>query len=72
MAVHKPDLVDWAAQIADLRETEYRNTLMLAALFEWLVEAGIVDREKIRQKIRELDVMAAFATSRPPEDPHRH
>ncbi|MDI3256674.1 MAG: hypothetical protein QJR01_02890 [Kyrpidia sp.] len=52
--------MDWAALIADLRETEYRNTLLLTALLEWLIEAGIVKREEIIRKIHELDARVAL------------
>ncbi|HHY65764.1 hypothetical protein [Kyrpidia sp.] len=46
---------DWAALIADLKETEYQNTLLLTALLEWLIESGVAKREEILRKVRELD-----------------
>lgn len=55
-----PRSTDWVALIADLKETEYQNTLLLTALLEWLIEAGIVERQAILRKMKELDPLVRF------------
>ncbi|MGZ4106649.1 MAG: hypothetical protein ACXVDE_04005 [Tumebacillaceae bacterium] len=51
-----PAEVDLIAQLADLKEVDYKNTLVLTALVELLVEKGILDRKEVIQKARQLDV----------------
>ncbi|MBX6395645.1 MAG: hypothetical protein IRY98_07985 [Alicyclobacillaceae bacterium] len=60
MIVPTPRSTDWVALIADLKETEYQNTLLLTALLEWLIEAGIVERQAILRKMKELDPLVRF------------
>jgi hypothetical protein len=48
--------VDLIAQLADLKEVDYKNTLVLTALVELLVEKGILERKDVIQKARQLDV----------------
>jgi len=43
------------ASLADLKEANYRNLLALAALVDLLVEKGILDRQEIARRARELD-----------------
>ncbi|ASS73614.1 hypothetical protein CIG75_00560 [Tumebacillus algifaecis] len=50
-----PTEVDLIAQLADLKEVDYKNTLVLTALVELLVEKGILDRQQVIQKARQLD-----------------
>lgn len=50
-----PAEVDMIAQLADLKEVDYKNTLVLTALVELLVEKGILDRKEVIQKARQLD-----------------
>lgn len=50
-----PAEVDVIAQLADLKEVDYKNTLVLTALVELLVEKGILDRKDVIQKARQLD-----------------
>lgn len=51
-----PAEVDMIAQLADLKEVDYKNTLVLTALVELLVEKGILTRKEVLQKARQLDV----------------
>ncbi|MGZ4031991.1 MAG: hypothetical protein ACXVDJ_06740 [Tumebacillaceae bacterium] len=51
-----PAEVDLIAQLADLKEVDYKNTLVLTALVELLVVKGILDRKEVIQKARQLDV----------------
>lgn len=37
-------------QIADLKETDYKNTLAIACIIELLIEKGIISRSDISKK----------------------
>lgn len=37
-------------QIADLKETDYKNTLAIACIIELLIEKGILSRNEIAKK----------------------
>ena len=50
--------VDILAQIGDLKEIDYRNTLAIASLIELLVDKGIINRQEIARKARILDSMS--------------
>lgn len=47
--------MDFVAQLADMKEVDYHNTLMVSTLIELLVEKQIVNREEILSVMRELD-----------------
>ncbi|WP_425414122.1 hypothetical protein [Paenibacillus assamensis] len=47
--------IDLIAQIADLKQDNYRLTLALSTLMELLVEKGIVEQDDISRKALELD-----------------
>ncbi|WP_018131045.1 hypothetical protein [Effusibacillus pohliae] len=47
--------VDLLAQIADLKEIDYKNTLLLTALIELLVEKGLIRRQEVLGKAQLLD-----------------
>lgn len=49
------DQVQTMAQIADLKDSLYRNTLALSALIELLVEKGILDPEDFHRKTADLE-----------------
>lgn len=49
--------LDILAQLGDMKEVDYRNTLTLASIIEILVDKGIIDRKDIAIKARELDSM---------------
>ena len=51
------------AQIGDIKEIEYRNTLALTSLIELLLEKNIISREDISKKAEELDRLAFLKTS---------
>ncbi|KEO84971.1 hypothetical protein [Tumebacillus flagellatus] len=47
--------VDIIAQLADLKEVDYKNTLVLTAIVELLVDKGLLTRQEVIQKARQLD-----------------
>lgn len=44
-----------AGHIADLKDTDYRNTLAVAVLVELLIEKDVFTREEFALKARELE-----------------
>lgn len=42
-------------QIADLKDTDYKNTLALSVLIELLIEKGVFTRQEFARKARELE-----------------
>lgn len=44
-------------QIADLKDTDYKNTLALTVLIELLIEKKIFTREEFAHKARELEAV---------------
>lgn len=53
---HPYDDVNIIAQISDLKEVDYKNTLVITALVELLIEKGILSRQEILQKAKQLEV----------------
>ncbi len=53
---HPFDDVQIIAQISDLKEVDYKNTLVITAMVELLVEKGILTRQEILQKAKALEV----------------
>jgi hypothetical protein len=49
--------IDVYAQLGDLKEVDYRNTLAIATLIEILHEKGLVTRREFSQKAQQLDAM---------------
>ncbi|MFC4766574.1 hypothetical protein [Effusibacillus consociatus] len=47
--------VDLISQIADLKQIDYKNTLILTALIELLVEKGLISRTDVLHKAEVLD-----------------
>lgn len=50
--------IDIIAQLSDMKETDYRNTLAIASIIELLIEKGIIDRNDIAKKAKQLDSMS--------------
>jgi hypothetical protein len=50
--------IDILAQIGDMKEIDYRNTLAIASIVEILVEKGIIERNDIARKAKQLDSMS--------------
>jgi hypothetical protein len=44
-------------QIADLKDTDYKNTLAITVLIELLIDKKFFTREEFAYKARELDTM---------------
>ena len=47
--------IDVIGKLADLKQDHYRNTLVLSALIELLVDKGILNMQEIEEKAIELD-----------------
>lgn len=43
------------AEISDMKIVDYRNTLALASLIEVLIEKGVIGKNDVALKARELD-----------------
>ncbi|GAX89096.1 hypothetical protein [Effusibacillus lacus] len=50
-----PSEVDFLAQIADLKKVDYKNTLILTALIDLLVEKELISRHDVIHKAQVLD-----------------
>jgi hypothetical protein len=48
-------MLELAGQIADMKDTDYKNTLAVAVLVELLIDKGIFSREDFAHKARELE-----------------
>ncbi|MEF3305328.1 hypothetical protein [Paenibacillus sp. GYB003] len=54
--IHSPmQEINWIGKLADLKEEHYRNTLLVAALMDLLIEKGVMTRGEIEAKMAELD-----------------
>ena len=51
----KTNTVHIIGQIADLKDTDYKNTLAITTLLELLIEKKLFTREEFSQKARELE-----------------
>jgi hypothetical protein len=47
--------VNLVAQLGDLKENHYKNTLILTALVELLAERGLIRRDEVLEKAYQLD-----------------
>lgn len=47
--------IDLYAQLADIKDINYKNTLAIATLIELLVDKGILDKREFSKKARELE-----------------
>lgn len=47
--------VNMIAKLADLKEEHYRNSLLLSAMMELLIDKGLLHRQDIETKMMELD-----------------
>ncbi len=52
------DEVDMIGKLADLKEEHYKNTLVLSAIIELLIERKILTSQEITLKAAELDIEA--------------
>ena len=50
--------IDVYAQIGDLKEVDYRNTLAIATMIEILLSKGLIDRMEFAQMAQKLDNMS--------------
>jgi len=50
--------VQWGAQLADIKDVNYRNTLAIASLIELLTEKKIITQGEFSEKSRSLDLLA--------------
>lgn len=54
--VHGNTIIDLYAAIANLKEVDYKNTLIISALIELLVQKEIIDRSDVLTKALDLDL----------------
>jgi hypothetical protein len=47
--------VDMVGKLADMKDQQYRNTLVLSAVIELLIEKGLLSRSEIEAKAARLD-----------------
>jgi hypothetical protein len=52
---HHLDQINWIAQLADLKQAHYHNSLLVSALIELLVEKGIMTAHDIAVMSAQLD-----------------
>lgn len=50
--------IDILAQLGDMKDINYRNTLAIASIIEILVEKGLIDRSEVTFKAKKLDSMS--------------
>jgi hypothetical protein len=50
-----PFEVEMYAQLADLKQVDYQNTLVITALVELLVEKGLLTRKDVLDKVKQLE-----------------
>jgi hypothetical protein len=50
--------VDILYQISNLKEIDYKNTLVLTSLVELLIEKGFITRKELICKTKEMDSIA--------------
>lgn len=54
--IHSPmQEVNWIGKLADLKEEHYRNTLLVTAMMDLLIEKGVMTRVELEAKMEELD-----------------
>jgi hypothetical protein len=51
----KPTAINIVGQIADLKDTDYKNTLAITTLLELLIEKNFFSREEFAKKAIELE-----------------
>jgi hypothetical protein len=49
------DEINMIGKLADLKENHYKNTLVISAIVELLIEKEIVTRKEIIEKTKQLD-----------------
>jgi hypothetical protein len=67
----RPAEVDLYAQLADLKEVDYKNTLIITAVVELLVEKGILTRRDVIEKACQLDQGLSLGEKRAAENTER-
>ncbi len=50
-----PKEINIVGKLADLKEINYKNTLINTTLVELLIEKGIISRQEFIEKMKELD-----------------
>lgn len=47
--------IDLYATLADMKESDYKNTLAITALIDLLIGKGLITREEIAERAQQLD-----------------
>ena len=50
--------IDILGQIVNLKEDDYKNTLLLTGIIEVLVEKNIISKKDLVEKVKEIDTSA--------------
>lgn len=62
--IHPLEQLNWAGQLADVKEYQYQQSVLLDTVLELLIEKGVITREEIAHKARSLD--QSHRTGEPP------
>ncbi|MBZ4646155.1 MAG: hypothetical protein PWR27_1146 [Petroclostridium sp.] len=54
-SVNMLNSIEIYGHIADLKENDYKNTLAIVSIIELLIEKGVISKEDLSKKVRELD-----------------
>ncbi|GEM_PF-4015033 len=54
--------LDLGAAIADIKDTEYKNTLAILTLIELLIEKDLISPEEFRNKANQIDSLPSDYT----------
>ncbi|TCS80781.1 hypothetical protein [Tepidibacillus fermentans] len=52
--------VDFIGQLADLKEVDYKNMLVLTGLIELLIEKELITRKEVIEKAEQLEADLSF------------
>ncbi len=66
------DEIAWIAKLADLKEDHYRNSLLVGAILELLLEKGLLTAQELADKIHALEASDQSMLSTGIGNRHRH
>lgn len=66
------DEVAWIAKLADLKEDHYRNSLLLGAILELLLEKGLLTAQELAAKVHTLEASDQSTLPTGSGNRHRH
>lgn len=64
--IHSPmQEINWIGKLADLKEEHYRNTLLVTALMDLLIEKGVLSRGELETRMAQIDRIMTPAPTYP-------